>query len=273
MTSPRGRAYRCGRGAARPSAEPEERERIGDHEMGHALVASTLTQTDPVHKISIIARGVGALGYTLQRLADDRFDRRTLPTRSVPALRHRRAVDRRDRGQPDQRQALHQEGRGVLATRWRIPVRRANDPPRKTLKYQLLMMVVLPVSREPVSGRNSLKTGKFQGISRVSAAAGDYAAGISQRIQDVARKFHTRDNREFSGALQGTGGLEQGPGFENCEVRRSAVAALEVEQGDGVSVHLGQMLAGELGTRGRDCPVSRVGIEHFGDDVIGRSLG
>jgi cell division protease FtsH len=41
--------------------------------MGHALVAATLPGVDPVHKVSIIPRGVGALGYTMQRPTEDRF--------------------------------------------------------------------------------------------------------------------------------------------------------------------------------------------------------
>jgi cell division protease FtsH len=41
--------------------------------MGHALVAMTLPGSDPVHKISIIPRGIGALGYTIQRPTEDRF--------------------------------------------------------------------------------------------------------------------------------------------------------------------------------------------------------
>jgi cell division protease FtsH len=41
--------------------------------MGHAMVAMALPGTDPVHKISIIPRGVGALGYTIQRPTEDRF--------------------------------------------------------------------------------------------------------------------------------------------------------------------------------------------------------
>ena len=52
---------------------PREREVVAYHEMGHALVAMTLPGMDPVHKISIIPRGVGALGYTLQRPTEDRF--------------------------------------------------------------------------------------------------------------------------------------------------------------------------------------------------------
>jgi cell division protease FtsH len=52
---------------------PKEREIVAHHEMGHALVALALPGTDPVHKVSIIPRGVGALGYTIQRPIEDRF--------------------------------------------------------------------------------------------------------------------------------------------------------------------------------------------------------
>jgi cell division protease FtsH len=50
-----------------------EREIVAHHEMGHALLAASLPDADPVHKISIIPRGVGALGYTLQRPSEDRY--------------------------------------------------------------------------------------------------------------------------------------------------------------------------------------------------------
>jgi cell division protease FtsH len=50
-----------------------ERKTVAYHEMGHALVAMSLPGTDPVHKISIIPRGIGALGYTIQRPIEDRF--------------------------------------------------------------------------------------------------------------------------------------------------------------------------------------------------------
>jgi cell division protease FtsH len=52
---------------------PREREIVAHHEIGHALVASALPGSDPVHKISIIPRGIGALGYTIQRPTEDRF--------------------------------------------------------------------------------------------------------------------------------------------------------------------------------------------------------
>ncbi len=52
---------------------PREREIVAHHEMGHAIVATALPGSDAVHKVSIIPRGIGALGYTLQRPTEDRF--------------------------------------------------------------------------------------------------------------------------------------------------------------------------------------------------------
>jgi cell division protease FtsH len=52
---------------------PKEREIVAYHEMGHAIVASSLPGTDPVKKISIIPRGIAALGYTMQTPIEDRF--------------------------------------------------------------------------------------------------------------------------------------------------------------------------------------------------------
>lgn len=52
---------------------PRERERVAYHELGHAVVATCLPGTDVVQKISIIPRGIAALGYTLQRPTEDRF--------------------------------------------------------------------------------------------------------------------------------------------------------------------------------------------------------
>lgn len=51
---------------------PEDKLRVAYHESGHALVACALPNTSPVHKVTIIPRGVGALGYILQRSDDDR---------------------------------------------------------------------------------------------------------------------------------------------------------------------------------------------------------
>jgi cell division protease FtsH len=52
---------------------PREREIVAFHEMGHSIVGVSLAGSEPVHKVSIIPRGVGALGYTIQRPTEDRF--------------------------------------------------------------------------------------------------------------------------------------------------------------------------------------------------------
>ena len=51
----------------------DEKQRVAYHEAGHALVAYSLPNTDPVHKVSIIPRGLAALGYTMQRPEGDRY--------------------------------------------------------------------------------------------------------------------------------------------------------------------------------------------------------
>ncbi len=52
---------------------PREREIVAYHEAGHALVATLVPSLDPVHKISIVQRGFGALGYTMQLPLEDRY--------------------------------------------------------------------------------------------------------------------------------------------------------------------------------------------------------
>jgi cell division protease FtsH len=51
---------------------PKEKEIVAYHEAGHAIVAASLTNVDPVHRVSIIPRGIAALGYTLQLPTEDR---------------------------------------------------------------------------------------------------------------------------------------------------------------------------------------------------------
>jgi cell division protease FtsH len=52
---------------------PDEKKRVAYHELGHALVATALPGNENVHKISIIPRGIAALGYTMQLPTEDRF--------------------------------------------------------------------------------------------------------------------------------------------------------------------------------------------------------
>ena len=52
---------------------PSEKKRVAYHEIGHAAVALALGTTEKVHKVSIIPRGIGSLGYTLRRPTEDRY--------------------------------------------------------------------------------------------------------------------------------------------------------------------------------------------------------
>lgn len=52
---------------------PKEKKIVAYHEVGHALVAALTSEAEPVHKISIIPRGLAALGYTQQRPTEDRY--------------------------------------------------------------------------------------------------------------------------------------------------------------------------------------------------------
>ncbi len=52
---------------------PEEKKRIAYHESGHAIVASVLTPHEKVHRVSIIPRGIAALGYTLQLPSEEKY--------------------------------------------------------------------------------------------------------------------------------------------------------------------------------------------------------
>ncbi len=72
---------------------PHERQVVAHHEMGHALVALSLPGVDPVQKVSIIPRGIAALGYTMQRPIEDRFlmDRGELLNRMTLLLAGRAA--------------------------------------------------------------------------------------------------------------------------------------------------------------------------------------
>ncbi|MDE3197543.1 MAG: ATP-dependent zinc metalloprotease FtsH [Acidobacteriota bacterium] len=52
---------------------PEEKERVAFHEAGHALIALSVKHADPLHRVSIIPRSIGALGYTLQLPTQERY--------------------------------------------------------------------------------------------------------------------------------------------------------------------------------------------------------
>ena len=74
---------------------PAERHAVAVHEMGHALAAATIPGADPVHKVSIIPRSIGALGSTMQRPTEDRFliTRADLESRMMVLLAGRAAEE------------------------------------------------------------------------------------------------------------------------------------------------------------------------------------
>src|SRR6184192_1089131 len=74
---------------------PKEREIVAYHESGHAIVATVLPGLDPVHKISIVQRGFGALGYTMQLPLEDRYlmQRRDLESQLAVLLGGRTAEE------------------------------------------------------------------------------------------------------------------------------------------------------------------------------------
>jgi cell division protease FtsH len=73
---------------------PQEKEIVAYHELGHAIVAMSLPETDPVQKISIIPRGIAALGYTMQVPTEDRFlMRRTELLNKIATLLGGRAAE------------------------------------------------------------------------------------------------------------------------------------------------------------------------------------
>ncbi len=74
---------------------PKERRTVAYHELGHALVALSLPGQDPVQKVTIIPRGIGALGYTLQRPTEDRFlmSKQELESKMAVLLAGRAAED------------------------------------------------------------------------------------------------------------------------------------------------------------------------------------
>ena len=74
---------------------PNERKIVAYHEMGHALVALSLPGVDAIHKVSIIPRGIGSLGYTIQRPTEDRYlmTRRELENKMAVLLGGRAAEE------------------------------------------------------------------------------------------------------------------------------------------------------------------------------------
>ena len=95
----------------------KEREIVAYHESGHAIVASSLAGLDPVHKISIVQRGFGALGYTMQLPFEDRY----LMTRTDLLNQLVGAAGGADRGRDRARRNLHRRAERPAARKRHRP--------------------------------------------------------------------------------------------------------------------------------------------------------
>ncbi len=148
---------------------PREREIVAHHELGHALVASALPEADPVHKISIIPRGIGALGYTLQRPTEDRF----LMTREE--LENKLAVLLGGR-------AAEKVVYGHLSTGAADDLARASDMARSMVTRYALVPELGNVTYAETRPQ-------FLGTPNVGAAQGPFGNETAQRIDRAIREL------------------------------------------------------------------------------------
>ena len=157
-----------------------ERETVAWHEMGHALAAARLPGADPVHKVSIIPRTIGALGYTLTRPTEDRFliTRSELENRMVMLLAGR---------------AAEQIRFGEWSTGAADDLVRATDIARQIVtRFGMHETLGLPVLEQDRSG--------FLGEDKVSFSPRDHSEATAREV-DLAVRGLLDDAYERAGAL------------------------------------------------------------------------
>ena len=146
---------------------PRERDTVAWHEMGHALAAATLPGADPVHKVSIIPRTIGALGYTLTRPTEDRFliTRGELENRMVMLLAGR---------------AAEELGFGEISTGAADDLVRATDIARQ---------IVTRFGMHPDLGQAVLEPdrGGFLGEDRVTLSPRDHSEATAREVDLAIR--------------------------------------------------------------------------------------
>jgi len=154
---------------------PKEKEIIAFHESGHALVAESVQYADPVHKVSIIPRGIAALGYTQQRPTEDRY----LMTRSE--LLDRLAVFLGGR-------AAEELVFGEISTGAQNDLQRATDIAHSMVtEYGMsdrLGLVTYERERRPMFLPDTFSAGKTYSEER--------AAQIDEEISKVIEEAHAR---------------------------------------------------------------------------------
>ncbi|AKJ04459.1 Cell division protein FtsH [Archangium gephyra] len=165
---------------------PAERERVAFHEMGHALTSTVLATGQSVKKISIIPRGIGALGYTLQLPTEDRY----LMTR----------------GELEARIAVLLGGRvaeelmyGEVSTGAQDDLLKATDIARSMVKGYGMSDSLGPVTFD-LERRSPLYDGSAPG------SRGDYSEELARRIDQEIRGMldsqHARVTRVLSERLE-----------------------------------------------------------------------
>ena len=146
---------------------PQEKERVAHHEIGHALAALALPGTDPVQKISIIPRGVAALGYTLQLPTEDRF------LMTVTELENRIAVLL---GGRTAEQLIY----GEVSTGARDDLKKATDIAKSMVKAYGMSGKFGPVSFDAETAPPFVQSGQPQ-------LSGDYSTDTAQEIDQEIR--------------------------------------------------------------------------------------
>jgi cell division protease FtsH len=148
---------------------PHERATVAWHEMGHALAAATLPGADPVHKVSIIPRTIGALGYTMTRPTEDRFliTRGELENRMVMLMAGR---------------AAEELGFGEISTGAADDLVRATDIARQ---------IVTRFGMHPALGQAVLEQdrGGFLGEDRMAFTPRDHSEATAREVDLAVREI------------------------------------------------------------------------------------
>ncbi|HXV83552.1 MAG TPA: cell division protein FtsH, partial [Candidatus Binatia bacterium] len=155
---------------------PQEKERVAHHEIGHALAALALPGTDAVQKISIIPRGVAALGYTLQLPTEDRF------LMTVTELENRIAVLL---GGRTAEQLIY----GEVSTGARDDLKKATDIAKSMVKAYGMSSKFGPVSFDTEATSPFLQSGQPQQSRDYST---DTAQEIDQEVRDILEAQQAR---------------------------------------------------------------------------------
>jgi cell division protease FtsH len=160
---------------------PQEKEIVAFHESGHAIVAESVEHADPVHKISIIPRGIAALGYTQQQPTEDRY----LMTRSE--LLDRLAVLLGGR-------VAEEQVFGEISTGAQNDLQRATDIVRSMVtEYgmsDLLGLVTYEHAHQPMFPPEGFASGKTYSETK--------ATQIDEEISRVIEKAHERVRKILS---------------------------------------------------------------------------